>query len=55
MTEIDAESADAFFQPRSDAASAGAVDPDAVGTNAMRALILVARGVSSETVGDLKS
>lgn len=40
MTEIGTEGADAFFQPRSDATSAGDVDPDAVGTNAMRALIL---------------
>jgi hypothetical protein len=40
VTEISAEGADAFFQPRSDAASAGEVDGDAVGTNAMRALML---------------
>lgn len=40
MTEFSAEGAGALFQPRSDAASAGEVDADAVGTNAMRALIL---------------
>lgn len=40
MTESDVEGTGAFFQPRSDAASAGEVDPDAVGTNAMRALML---------------
>jgi hypothetical protein len=40
VTEISDEGESASFQPRSDAASAGEVDPDAVGTNAMRALIL---------------
>lgn len=40
MSELGSSEGSEFFQPRPDPSSAGEIDPDAVGTNAMRALIL---------------